>query len=124
MYQDFTELELWKKCRKFRLEIEKLTEGFPKKEDYRLTDQLIRSARSVTANIAEGNGRFHYQEYIQFCRISRGSLYEIKDHLICALDNQYLSEDQLIKFIRKQEECLKLLNGYISFLQKRKRKLA
>ena len=81
---DFTELLVWKKSSDFRLKIFTLCDRFPKEEKYRLVDQMIRSSRSICANIAEGHGRFHYQENIQFCRISRGSISETIDHLICA----------------------------------------
>jgi len=82
----FEDLEVWKKSREIRNDITKLTIKFPKEEKYQLTDQLIRASRSVTANIAEGFGRYHYQENIQFRRQSRGSLFELIDHLIGAFD--------------------------------------
>lgn len=69
---NFTELEVWKKSRDFRNKMFKLTKGFTVSEKYVLTDQLLRASRSITANIAEGHGRFHYQENIRFCRMARG----------------------------------------------------
>jgi len=64
----FKELEVWKSARELRKSISNLTKDFPKEEKYRLVDQIIRSSRSVAANVAEGFGRYHYQENIQFCR--------------------------------------------------------
>jgi four helix bundle protein len=61
---------------------------------------------------------FFYQENIQFCRISSGSLVETLDQMIVAFDEEYFSESELDKFRVLQEDCLKLLNGYISYLQK------
>jgi len=81
---------------------------------------MIRASRSVTANIAEGYGRFHYQENIQFCRQARGSLYELLDHLTCALDEGYLTKDRIETLNIEITSCLKLLNGYISYLKKAK----
>jgi four helix bundle protein len=83
----FEDLETWKKCRQFRNEISLLIKQFPAEEKYRLVDQLHRSSRSVTANIAEGHGRFHYQDNLKFCRNARGSLNEVLDHIIAHLMN-------------------------------------
>ena len=118
--KDFTDLEVWKKARIYRNEIKILSKSFGSEEKYRLTAQIIRSSRSITANIAEGHGRFHFQENIQFCRVARGSLTESKDHLILALDLGFLDKTAYALFLKQYEEILKLLNGYISYLQKRK----
>jgi four helix bundle protein len=118
--KSFEDLELYKQCRLFRKEISILVKSFPKEEKYKLVDQILRSSRSITANIAEGHGRFHYQENIQFCRQSRGSLMETLDHLICAFDEDYLADCKLEEFRALYNQCLKLLNGYISYLKKQK----
>ena len=115
----FEDLEVWRKCRAFRLEVSDLVKTFPAEEKYRLADQLIRASRSVTADIAEGHGRFHYQDNLRFCRNARGSLNEILDHLICAVDEQLVPAGKLEHFRTKYEECLRLLNGYIGFLTKK-----
>jgi four helix bundle protein len=115
-----TDLEVWKKARVFRNEISKLSKSFPIEEKYKLVDQIIRSSRSISANIAEGHGRFHFQENIQFCRTARGSLLETFDHLTVALDEGYLSEDNFIIYNAQYEELIKMLNGYITYLKKRK----
>lgn len=118
--KNFYDLEVWKEARKLRNDIFKLTKKFPESEKYKLTDQIIRSSRSVTQNIAEGHGRFHYQENIQFCRTSRGSLSETLDHLICAKDCGYINSDSLKTYKSRYDLCLKLLNGYIAFLKSKK----
>lgn len=115
-----TDLEIWKKSRIFRNEISKLAKCFPTHEKYKLVDQIIRSSRSVTANIAEGHGRFHYQENIQFCRMARGSLFETFDHLTVALDEKYIQQDVFIELVGTYEELTKMINGYINYLKKRK----
>jgi four helix bundle protein len=69
---DFRDLDVWRKCRDVRTMIWKVCKKFPTEEKFRLTDQMIRASRSSTANFAEGYGRFHFQENIQFCRQSRG----------------------------------------------------
>jgi four helix bundle protein len=74
----FEELEVYKLAREFRKEIGKLIKKLPEVEKYNLKSQMRRAKLSVTNNIAEGYGRYHYQENIQFCRQSRG----MKDILI------------------------------------------
>ncbi|WP_338226965.1 four helix bundle protein [Algoriphagus taiwanensis] len=83
-----------------------------------MTIQIRKSSRSITNNIAEGYGRFFFQENIQFCRISRGSLSETLDHMIVAFDEEYISDLELESFRVLHNDCLKLLNGYINYLQK------
>lgn len=116
----FEELDCWKKGAALRRNLSARVKGFPPEEKYRLTDQIIRAARSVTANIAEGFGRFHYQEYAQYCRQSRGSLYELVDHLITANDEGYISKSELNDFKNEIESCLTVLNGFINYLLRAK----
>ncbi len=120
MKSTFETLEVWIKGRELRVKFSKLTKGFPTVEKFKLVDQIIRASRSVTANIAEGYGRFHYQENIQFCRISRGSLFELIEHLYVALDEDYIDKKTFNNLKTEVNEIIKLLNGYINYLKKRK----
>lgn len=85
-YQSFTELTVWQEARKLKNDIAEIVKQFPVEEKYRLTDQLIRSSRSIGSNIAEGHGRFTYKEQLHFCIQARGSLSETKNHFIDASD--------------------------------------
>jgi four helix bundle protein len=116
----FENLEVWKEARRFRISISEIIKEFPEKEKFRLIDQIIRSSRSITANIAEGYGRFHYSENIQSCRIARGSLMETVDHLICAFDEGYIDEVKLVNLKKQADHILKLMNGYVNYLKSRK----
>ncbi|NBC27985.1 MAG: four helix bundle protein [Bacteroidetes bacterium] len=116
----FEDLEVWRQARKIHRIISEMTKKFPKIEQYRLEDQLIRSSRSIARNIAEGYGRYHYQENIHFCRISRGSLSEVLNDSITALDENYITQDELDKLRREIEINNRLLNGYINYLRKAK----
>ncbi len=116
----FETLEVWKKARIFRVNIIGLCKSIPQEEKYRLIDQIKRSSRSVTANIAEGYGRFHYLDNIKFCRDARGSLNETFDHLTVAFDEKYINEETLFQLRQQFETVLKLLNGYIAYLKKQK----
>src|SRR5690625_2065871 len=89
----FEDLECYRLAREFRQKISKVLSDLPAEERYRLKDQIVRASRSVTANIAEGFGRHHHQENLQFCRQARGSLLETLDHLNVALDEHYITAD-------------------------------
>ncbi len=93
---------------------------FPPHEKFSLTDNMTRAARSVTQNIAEGYGRFHFQENIQFCRQSRGSLQELIDQFITAHDEQYITDNEYQEARTLIKKSLALLNGYIHYLSKAK----
>lgn len=121
-YQNFENLEVWKKARLLKTIIRQLTNSFPSEEKYRLTDQLIRSSRSTGIQIAEGHGRQTFPDRIRFCVIARGSLSETLAHLIDAFDEKYISEDQLNSLRTTITEVEKLLNGYISWLEKEAKK--
>jgi len=118
--KSFEDLEVWKVCREIKKKIFKLIKNYPVEEKYSLITQMRRAAISITANIAEGYGRFHYQENIQFCRQARGSLYELLDHLITSLDEGYISTIEMNELKKLINSAIKLLNGYIRMLQKRK----
>ncbi len=122
MHTSFTELEVYKKCREFRMKISELIKSnFPKEEKYLLRTQLLDSSRSVTANIAEGHGRYYYQDNIRFCRIARGSLEESMEHLITAYDEKYITKETIQSIKPLYESCVKLINGYIKYLRKSKK---
>jgi four helix bundle protein len=96
---------------------------YPKEEKYGLVDDMKRAARSTTHNIAEGFGRFHFQENIQFCRHSRGSLYELIDQLITSKDDAFISHEDYQKGRELISKALALLNGYINYLSRQKERL-
>lgn len=117
----FEDLEAWKSARELRIFVSELVKRFPAEEKYKLTDQALRSSRGVTNQIAEGFGRYHYQENIQYCRQARGSLCETLDHMIVAYDEEYINDKILSDFRIMYEKTLKLLNGYINYLNKAKK---
>ena len=88
-YKGFTELECYKHGRELRTSISILVNKFPKEEKYELASQIKRSSRSVTANIAEGYGRYTYSDTRHFFIISRGSVTETMEHLTTAYDEKY-----------------------------------
>jgi four helix bundle protein len=119
-YDDFYDLPVYKTCREFRKKISVIIKLLPASEKFELTTQIKRSSRSITANISEGFGRFHYQENIQFCRIARGSLTETMEHIITAYDENYINEQTLKDVNDDYKKCLKELNSYIKYLKSAK----
>jgi four helix bundle protein len=117
VFRHFYELPVYKICRAFRKDVSELVKLFPREERFLLSAQLLDATRSVTANIAEGFGRYHHQENIQFCRQSRGSLSEVMEHLIAAYDEKYISKETLTLFNKKYKKCLLELNSYIKYLK-------
>ena len=120
--KSFTDMEVWKKSRSIRSDISKLVKSFPSEEKYRLSDQIIRSSRSVGNNIAEGHGRFNHIDSARFLVTARGSLIETMDHLVVALDEEYINDEIFNKFKDDCEECLRMLNGYIKYLRDQTKK--
>ena len=114
----FEDLDCWKKARRLRIKISELVKTFPNDEKFGLTSQIVSAVRSVTHNIAEGYGRFHFRENAQFCRTSRGSLYEVLDQVIVANEEGYISENMLNEIRKDIFENIKILNGYINYLVK------
>ena len=117
-YQSFEELELSKKARALKNDVFRLSKSFPAEEKFRLADQIIRSSRSIGVQIAEGHGRRTIPDRVRFCIISRGSLSETLNHLIDAFDCEYITLETLESFREKIYELERILNGYISYLEK------
>ena len=115
----FEDLEAWQACRAFRiLATRKVVPELVEKKEFDLADQLKRSARSTTANIAEGYGRFHYRDNYRFCSNARGSLCESLDHLIAASDEDLITTEQLEEARDLFNHALKVLNGYMAYLKR------
>lgn len=119
-YETFEELVVYKSAREFRKEIYNLIKSLPEEEKYNLASQMRRAATSLTNSIAEGHGRYHYQENIQFCRQSRGSLSELLDDINICLDEKYGLPEYLGPLKEKAYRVNKQLNGYVAYLKKRK----
>lgn len=119
----FEDLECWKKCRALRLFIfNKVIPLLPPEEKFRISDQLLRAGRSTTTNIAEGYGRYHYLDNAKFCSISRGSCWEILDHLITAHDENLIPSDILSGGRELVREAVKYVTGYMNYLKRAAKK--
>ena len=112
--------ELYLKARAFRRKIYGVIKQLPPAERYCLDPQMRKAVVSITNNIAEGHGRWHYQENIQFCRIARGSAEEIIDDLSICLDEEYAARDLLVQLEEEAYELIGRINGYIAYLRNTK----
>jgi four helix bundle protein len=96
----FEDLEVWQKSKELTMKVYELSGKFPREEAFGVTGQMRRAALSVAANIAEGFGRYHYLDKAKFYLNARGSLYELKSHLLIARDLRFFNEgDDLFKGI-------------------------
>ena len=119
-YKGYKELDCYKKSRELRMYISQLCKKLPADEKYMLVAQIKRSSRSVTATIAEGYGRYTFTDTRNFFIIARGSVTETMEHLSTAFDEDYITLEELKM---GEEICgisCKLINGYISWLDKSK----
>jgi four helix bundle protein len=116
----FEDLEVYRAAREFRKKIYHIIKRLPAEEKHNLAAQMRRAATSLTNNIAEGHGRYHYQENIQFLRQARGSLEELLDDLNICLDEEYFPEEELRSLKEEGFDLLHRINGYIAYLRKRK----
>jgi four helix bundle protein len=120
--QGLETLEVWKKSRAFVLIVYKeVLPLLPAEEKWHLNQQFRRSAQSVPANIAEGHGRFYYQDNVRFCYIARGSLTETYTHLLLAYDLKYIPDELFNRLKNQIEELIRIINGYIAYLKRSKR---
>ena len=119
--QGLETLEAWKRAKDFAVKVcKELLPLLPAEEKWSLSQQIRRAAQSVPANIAEGHGRFYYQETIRFCYIARGSLSETYTHITLARELGYIPE-KLFTDLRKQvEDLIRIINGYIAYLKRAK----
>ena len=118
-YQKYTELDVWKHSRALASHVYELSAKFPKSEQFGIVSQIRRCVVSVPSNIAEGCGRQHKKETIQFLSIARGSLFELETQLYISKDLLYITEDQLGICLDKIENLGKLLNGFIRYNKKK-----
>ena len=115
--RSYKDLLIWQKGIELTEKVYLLVKSFPSEEIYSLTSQIKRSVISIPSNISEGYGRSSTKNYIQFLRISRGSLYELETQLIIANKLNYISDNELNNEIFKLiEEESKMLNSFIKKL--------
>jgi four helix bundle protein len=116
----FEDLEVYKLARKFSDHVNQLIKKLPNIEEYNLKKQMRSAKLSVTNNIAEGFGRYHYQENIQFCRQSRGSICELIDDFNECYASGYIDQNETDQLKSEAYHLIKVLNGYIASIKRQK----
>ena len=116
----FEDLEVYKLARKFSDKVNQLIKKLPNIEEFNLKSQMRRAKLSATNNIAEGFGRYHYQENIQFCRQSRGSICELIDDFNECYANGYIDQNETDQLKSEAYHLIKVLNGYIASIKRLK----
>ena len=110
-------LGCWQKAREYRKNIYQSALSFPRSA-YRLQGQIVGAVSSVGHNIAKGFGRGSFKENMQFCRIARGSLFEVRDQLYASLDFGFIDQSKFDELYKENLELERNINGYIGFLKK------
>ena len=117
MYKSFKDMPIWQHAIEVAETIHTLTENLPKKEDYGFTSQIRRSALSISANIAEGYGRMHTLDKINFYYNARGSLTETQSHLAYAEKVGYTTKENAEKVDETLNKLYHEINKIINSLR-------
>jgi four helix bundle protein len=116
----FEDLEVYQIAREFRKAMYRVARRLPDIEKFALANQIRRAAVSLTNNIAEAHGRYHYLDQIKFLRQSRGSLQELIDDLNVCMDEQYLTDGEVAAIKEEGWRVRQLIDGYVRYLRDQK----
>jgi four helix bundle protein len=97
----------------------RITRRFPKDELYGMTGQIRRSAVSIAANIAEGHRRENSGAFVQYLRMSQGSLKELETHLMLAMRVELAREEEVAPFLKRCDDLGKMTRSLIRSIQRR-----
>lgn len=111
----YTDLDAWKEARILVKMVYTTLTNFPKEEIFGLQSQIKRSVVSIPSNIAEGSGRNHRKDSLQFFYIARGSIYELETQLYLSFDLNFINSKTLEELLNQLEKVRKLLSGLINY---------
>src|SRR5271154_6978965 len=117
--QSYLELEVWQVAMDLAELCYQVTKPFPKEELFGLTSQIRRSAASIPANIAEGQGRDHTKEFLNHLSIARGSLMELETHLMLSHRVGLLQQADLETLLALTDRLSRMLSGLRRALKQR-----
>jgi four helix bundle protein len=115
----YKDLIAWQKSIALVTDIYMLTKSFPAEEKYGIVSQMNRAAVSIPSNIAEGWGRESSKNYLQFLKISRGSLMETETLLQISRNLNFISTDEYKSITENVDELAKILQGLIKSIQQK-----
>ena len=115
--RNYSELIAWQKAMDLVELVYAFTKGFPKEEQYGLTNQLQRAVVSIPSNIAEGQGRRSTNEFLRFLSIASGSLREVETQALIAPRLGYMQEADTQNLMELASEAGRLINGLINSLR-------
>lgn len=115
--RNFEDLQAWQNTLDLAVAIYEITQEFPKAEQFSLTNQMRRAASSISANLAEGYGRYRRKEKMQFYKIANGSLLEVKSFCYLSHRLSYISDEQLTKILDLIVICQKLISALIKSIR-------
>ena len=118
--RNFEDLEVWQQGKTLTLKVYEITSHFPHDEVYGITAQVKRAALSVPANIAEGFGRFHFMDKAKFYLNARGSLYELKSHLLIGKELGFIKNEVSCSTVEQIEKLSFKLNNLINATRRMK----
>lgn len=117
MGQSFRDLQVWHRAIELTVAVYALTENFPRKEMFALSNQLQRAAVSVASNIAEGYGRGTKRDYLHFLTVARGSNCEVQTQLEIAKKLSFGKMADLTVAENLSVEVSKMLHGLLKSLR-------
>jgi four helix bundle protein len=114
---NFRNLHIWQKARILVSEIYQISEIFPSKEAWSLTNQARRAAISISSNIAEGSGKSSNKDFARFLEIALSSCFEVETQIILAYDLKYIDQNTMDKFCSSIQEEQKMIYNFIQKLK-------
>jgi four helix bundle protein len=116
---NYKNLNVWILSMKTVKEIYNLTKLYPQEERYGLISQTNRAAVSIPANVAEGLGRNHKKDTLQFLHVSRGSAYELETLLSVAHMIDIIDEEKYNRVNNVLENNIRVINGFINYIEQK-----
>jgi four helix bundle protein len=116
----FEDLDCFKLALDVIVGVHDFARTLPADEKFDMASQIRRASKSITANIAEGYGRYHYLDSLKFYSNARGSLNEVLGHLINARVLSYIEEKYFESFYSLIRQTEKTLNGFMNYVRQQK----